>query len=215
MKEYYRHALPHIQPIGGTFFVTSCLYNTVPKIVAKSIKEKMNAIKEGPDKEKESKKVYMQFLDNILTIGKMGQHHFKNPAIAEILADKIHQYDQQYYHLIAFVIMSNHFHILVDFSIQEDRLAPGEQPTDDNYMQLYKVMRLIKGGSAFAANKVLKRKGTFWERESYDRLVRDDREFYNVVRYIANNPVKAGIINHWKKWDFTYVHRDYLWALPE
>jgi hypothetical protein len=33
----------------------------------------------------------------------------------------------------------------------------------------------------------------FWQDESYDRLVRDDREFERIVRYIESNPVSAGL----------------------
>jgi hypothetical protein len=32
----------------------------------------------------------------------------------------------------------------------------------------------------------------FWQAESYDHRVRDEREHLRIVAYIENNPVKAG-----------------------
>jgi putative transposase len=55
-------------------------------------------------------------------------------------------------------------------------------------------MKYINGGSAFEANKALGRKGSFWQIEPYDRLVRDENEYFNTLRYIVDNPVKAGLV---------------------
>ena len=71
-------------------------------------------------------------------------------------------------------------------------------------------MQLIKGGSAYLANKELGRQGHFWHKESYDHLVRNERERGNIIRYIANNPVKAAIVDDWKDFSFTYVHPDWV-----
>ena len=57
-----------------------------------------------------------------------------------------------------------------------------------------KLLQSIKGFSARAANKLLGRTGEpFWENESYDHWVRDGAEFARIVRYIENNPVRAGL----------------------
>ena len=34
----------------------------------------------------------------------------------------------------------------------------------------------------------------FWQAESYDRSVRDERESNRIEGYIENNPVKAGLV---------------------
>ena len=100
--------------------------------------------------------------------------------------------------------MSNHFHILIDTSIQLEKLKRGEAPDDDNYTSLAKIMQYIKGGSAFLINKEIGRSGTFWRGESYDHLVRDGDESFRIHRYILNNPVKAGIVGEWQAHGFTY-----------
>jgi len=35
--------------------------------------------------------------------------------------------------------------------------------------------------------------GNFWQRDYFDRLVRDEKHFANCVRYIRRNPEKAGL----------------------
>jgi hypothetical protein len=51
-----------------------------------------------------------------------------------------------------------------------------------------------KGFTAHQANRILGRHGPFWQEESYDHLIRDDREFHRVQRYIEHNLVRAGLV---------------------
>ncbi len=45
--------------------------------------------------------------------------------------------------------------------------------------------------------RLLGRVGTFWQRESYDRLIRDEKEFVRANEYVVGNPEKAGLTG-WK-----------------
>jgi REP element-mobilizing transposase RayT len=51
----------------------------------------------------------------------------------------------------------------------------------------------LKGFTAYQANRILGRTGTFWQQESYDHVVRSGAGLERVRRYIENNPVKAGL----------------------
>ena len=73
-----------------------------------------------------------------------------------------------------------------------------------------KIMQGIKGVSAIKCNELLKRKGKFWQDESYDRLIRDEVELYFIIRYVLLNPVKAGLIDDWNEWKYTFCHPDYV-----
>jgi REP-associated tyrosine transposase len=66
-------------------------------------------------------------------------------------------------------------------------------------------MKSIKGYTAREANRVLGRKGNFWEPENYDHYVRDATEYERIVRYVLNNPVKAGLVSHWQEWVWNYL----------
>jgi len=71
---------------------------------------------------------------------------------------------------------------------------------------LTKIMQNIKSYSAQKANKLLGRRGQFWERESYDHVVRRDGEFGRIARYIIQNPPQAKLVKEWTDWPFTYLH---------
>src|SRR5207245_4842921 len=82
------------------------------------------------------------------------------------------------FHLHAYVVMANHVHILIT-------------PLVD----VAKITHSLKRFTARKANDVLGLTGSpFWQDESYDHLVRDQPEFDRIVRYIENNPVKAGLV---------------------
>ena len=80
------------------------------------------------------------------------------------------------YDLLSWAIMPNHAHILIETS-----------------ETLRKVMKTLKCYSAGQANRILGRSGKFWHHESFDHWVRSDEEPRCIIRYIENNPVKAGL----------------------
>lgn len=86
--------------------------------------------------------------------------------------------DEVLYNLVAFSIMPNHLHIL--FKQKED---------------ISSTIKTIKGASAFGINKILNKKGSFWEKGYFDKAIRDQAHFDTVYSYIANNAVKAKLID--------------------
>lgn len=44
--------------------------------------------------------------------------------------------------------------------------------------------------------------------ESYDHVVRDEEEFVRIIDYIVENPVKAGLVDNWTSWKYTYLSKD-------
>lgn len=81
--------------------------------------------------------------------------------------------------------------------------------TQDNYKPLYEVMRLIKGATARYANQILKRTdNNFWQRDNYNHYVRNGTELNNIINYIVQNPVKAGLVENWQDFPFVYVAKN-------
>ena len=60
------------------------------------------------------------------------------------------------------------------------------------------IMQAHKSFTAYEANKLLHRKGSFWQAEYYDREIRSEEHFYKAFRYIENNPVKARLLREAK-----------------
>lgn len=213
MKTFYRGDLPHLQLVGATFFVTFRLYNSLPSVFLKKLRDQLDAkiieVKSSKwlDMNKEiykHQRWYFQQYDNALDKVINGVDYLKDKDVAQILGNRLHLYDGELYHLLAYCIMSNHVHILIDTSIQ---LKDGDDldRTLGNYVQLDKIMGLIKGGSSYEINQILGRSGRLWQKESYDHYVRDGKELTRIIWYIVNNPVKARMVQNWTDFEFTYV----------
>lgn len=59
-----------------------------------------------------------------------------------------------------------------------------------------------KSYTANKANRLLRRQGDFWHRDYFDRYIRDDRHFAAAVRYIEENPLRAGLCAAQVEWPF-------------
>ena len=90
--------------------------------------------------------------------------------------------------------MSNHVHVV---------FVPLEND-DESYHSLSAIMHSLKRHTARQANKCLGRKGQFWQHESYDHIVRDEAELQRIRLYVLNNPVRAGLVDEWRQWPWSY-----------
>ena len=99
----------------------------------------------------------------------------QSDRMAGLLLDVLFHYrDQNKYLLHEFVIMPDHFHLLLT-------------PTDT----LERSLQLIKGGFSHRARKELGFAGEIWEKSFHDWRVRDWEEYCHYREYIHLNPVKA------------------------
>jgi len=210
----YRRNLPHIHPQDAILFITFLLAGTIPVPVLRRLKEeRKQRIKEACDKfkgrelEKETynidKRYFKQF-DDFLDLNSSGLYWLGDENVARIVANRIHELDGLRYSLIAYTIMSNHVHLLFDTTnIYESTAVDGKGKTR-NY-PVADTMRSLKGNTSRKCNQQLKRNGSFWYNESYDHYVRDESELNRIINYIINNPVKAGLVDDWRDWKFTYL----------
>lgn len=135
-----------------------------------------------------------------------GNCFLKDPDIANIVIDTLNKYNGHYYNMYAYVIMPNHVHFLMDTAIQTGYvLDPQESDMIKDYKSLPKIMKLIKGGSAFLCNRHLKRKGPFWAQAYYDTYIRDEDHWYNIINYIINNPINAGLCTPEESYPFLLI----------
>jgi putative transposase len=114
---------------------------------------------------------------------------------------EMHNMNGSRYQLMAYCIMPNHVHLLIESLV-------GEQPNHRGRSAKYPVtdtLRLLKGRTARDCNHELKRNGSFWQHESFDHVIRDEKELERIILYILNNPVKAGLVKAWQDWPFTYI----------
>jgi putative transposase len=195
MSIFYRKKLPHLQPPQGTFFITYRLHGSIP--MAKIRQFKIMPSRSVFKKSKDLRNAwYFRCSDNYLDSNPNGPYWLAKKEIAEIVFQSLLFNHGRQYDLHAFCIMSNHVHVL----LTAKKGAP----------ELYRMMQAHKSFTAVMANRILGRSGKFWELESYDHLVRNNKSFQRILWYILNNPVKAGLVKHWRDWPNSWVAPEFM-----
>ena len=239
-KSFYRRNLPHIQTPGATLFVTFQLAGSIPQhVLAQWKTEKLQfdreesrflrlqnnaepALKqhrhfEEKNKHLEWRRQWFRKLENIMDDAESGPVWLKDDRIAKEVADSLHYRDGKVYCLDAYCIMANHVHVVfTPLAMQSSGAAVinsaenTAQTEDLCYNPLSSIMQSLKGYTAHKANHLLGRSGVFWQRESYDHVIRDLSEWRRIVTYVLNNPVKAGLVDTWEKWQWNYCRLEFL-----
>ena len=166
MKSHHTRYLPHLYTTGRPLFITWRLHGSLPE---------RRSFPRGELTSGEAFVAIDRLLDNAIT----GPLYSKMPKIARIVDDAIHYRadSMRHFELHAHVIMANHVHLLI---------TP--------LVEVSKIMQSLKRYTALQANRALTGSGPFWQDESYDRLVRDGKEFERIRGHVEMNPVKAGLV---------------------
>jgi putative transposase len=178
--QYYRRNLPHWHPEGAALFITWRLHGSLPA----------SALEQQPalPKQATAGKAF-RALDSLLDAAPNGPVWLSNSRVAALVVSILRRGESEgnLYRLAAFVVMSNHVHVLLE------PIAP-----------VARITQWIKGTTAREANQLLGRVGgRFWQHESYDHWVRNEKEFQQIVRYIELNPVAAGLVDRIEKWPWS------------
>jgi len=110
---------------------------------------------------------------------------FRHERWAQLFIDVLLGYRPERFLLHAFVAMPDHFHVLI---------TPQES--------LEKAVQCIKGGFSFRAKKELSWSGDIWIAGFSDHRIRDGQDFEVHRRYIANNPVEAGLTKRAEDYEY-------------
>ncbi|HEY3320543.1 MAG TPA: transposase [Planctomycetota bacterium] len=214
-RSSYQRKLPHLQPAGGTLFVTFRLAGSIPAfLLAQWAAERERAIAiavriSNSDQKNQAllqvrRTFFLRFegeLDRLRT----GPDWLRDSRIAALVAESLRFRDNTVYDLAAYCIMPNHVHVVFTprcIVVPENSAeTKGLQP---QYASLPSIMHSLKLYTATRANRILARSGQFWQHESYDHWVRDENELGRVIRYVVNNPVKAGLARRWQDWPWTF-----------
>jgi putative transposase len=106
------------------------------------------------------------------------------PEIAHRFEEICRNDDNVRCRVLAWVVMPNHVHLLVEVWTTPIRELVG----------------CWKSLSARFANRHLGRSGPWWQDDYFDRYIRDEAHYQKTVHYIENNPVKAGLVKDAKQW---------------
>jgi putative transposase len=184
-KEIQRteNRLPHWQQQGAVYFVTFRLADAVPEQLRaqweeeRSIWLRLNPEPWSAETEKDYHNRFSGAIERWLDAGH-GSCVLRRADCAQVVDETIRHFDGDHVALISSIVMPNHVHVLF--------VQNGE----------YSLEQLIRSWKTFSARKInllLGRSGSVWQRDYFDRLVRDETHLANCVRYIWRNPEKAGL----------------------
>ncbi len=184
-----RGYLPHFDQPQLLQSLTIRLYDAVPETVLEAWKAELShqGRADASSQDVEIRKRIARYED-----AGHGACWLRDKRIAALVENALLHFDGQRYRLIAWCVMPNHVHGLIE--TQED-------------WPLATLVHSWKSYTAHRANQILGRCGELWFREYHDRFIRDDRHFANAVAYIEQNPVKAGLAGLPEAWRWSSAWR--------
>jgi hypothetical protein len=185
-KEVYRRHLPHWDQAGRIYFVTFRLADSIPAARAAELRRerqvwcRMHPEPYSPAQWHEYHMLFSARVERWLDQCS-GSCSLAEPACVGIVVGALESFDGARYYLDEWVIMPNHVHVLV---------------TPINGFSLREVLHAWKSFTSRAINRHLGCHGQFWQRESFDLIVRSPAHLERFRRYIRDNPAKAGRFRH-------------------
>jgi REP element-mobilizing transposase RayT len=180
--------LPHWEQSGTTYFNTFRLGDSLPAGKLRELQDAQHAWLHAHGLDDASQLVsltrvqqrdYHRRFSNVihqwLDAGS-GECTLRRADCRGIVAGALRHADGDDFLLGDFVVMPNHVHLFVK-PLGERTLA--------------RITQSWKGWSAREINRLLGRRGAFWQEESYDHIVRDHDQWIDLAQYIRRNPVKA------------------------
>ncbi len=119
---------------------------------------------------------------------------FCNEPMARLFVEVLFHYrDKKNYLLHEFVLMPDHFHLLI---------SP--------VLSLERSLQLIKGGFSYRAKREVGHSGEIWQLSYYDRRVRDIEDYDNFKYYMRRNPVKRGLAGSPEEYPYSSAHPGFV-----
>ncbi|MGA9365645.1 MAG: hypothetical protein WBW16_14880 [Bacteroidota bacterium] len=110
-------------------------------------------------------------------------------GIAPIILDALSFYANRRYFLHDHTIMPDHVHVILEPIVDGGKAE-----------KLGDIVGDLKRYTARKINGILGRSGPFWLDESFDRIIRDKKEYEEKARYIFENPVAKGLVETGEDW---------------
>ncbi len=176
-----KRKLPHWKQKNVVYFVTFRLNDSLPKEKLNQWRnEKEVWLKANPkpwtkEKRREYSILFPLRFNEWLDKGS-GSCILAKPEISNIVEKSLRNFDKTQYALDYYVIMPNHVHLIV-------------APYDGHSLS-----RIIQSWKSFTSHKIneqLGQRGTIWQHESFDHIVRSPEYLELYRKYIKENPSKA------------------------
>lgn len=130
----------------------------------------------------------------VTTVTHARQALFLDFAVARcVVAELRHAHDTGSVHSLAWVLMPDHLHWLIQLGASH---------------KLADVMKSVKGRSARTIKRLGPYQPTIWQHGYHDHALRSDEDVRGVAEYMANNPLRAGLVSEigdYSHWDAEWM----------
>ncbi|VFN07079.1 MAG: type I restriction enzyme, R subunit/putative DNA methylase [Candidatus Kentron sp. G] len=176
---YSRGYLPHFDAPGLIQHITFHLADSLPRDAVERMQYEIGQIQEKARISARRKRI-QELLDSGL-----GSCVLRDTDCARIVQDSLLFGDGSRYRLLAWVIMPNHVHVL----LEQFPGWPLSKVVQSWKRHTSREIRLLSESSGRA-----RRPSTpLWQRDYWDRFIRNERHYSAARAYIENNPIIAGL----------------------
>ncbi len=183
LEWYSRGYLPHCDRTGLLQSITFRLADSLPQEVLKQLE--LEVACEAEDRRELHRR---KLIEKHMDFG-LGCCALKHPEVADIVQNAFLTFDGVKYRLIAWRIMPNHVHLLIEHLIE--------------------LKKIVQSWKSFTGRWVMRRNAelelgvpgkSLWMREYWYRYIRNEEHLHNVIEYIHQNPVKARLCQFPESW---------------
>ena len=133
---------------------------------------------------------------------------FRSDNNYNFFLDKYFRFVDPVAETFAFVLMPNHFHVMVrirseaeiDKNIKSEKISSIESIVSNQFSRLF-------NSYAKAFNKMYERNGSLFQRPFKSKEVDNDSYFTQLILYIHNNPIKHGFVANVYDWKYSSIHQ--------
>jgi REP element-mobilizing transposase RayT len=179
--------MPHFDSNDVTQHVTLHLADSLPRVLVDRLMLELSTL--DPNRREVEKR---RRLEALVDAGH-GACWLRRADCAQVVQDALLHFDGERCRMVAWVVMPNHVHALFQTI---------------NGWEMDAVIGSWKSFTANTIRNLLRQRGErvpskVWHPEFWDRYVRDERHYANVVAYIHNNPVKARLVQQAEEWPWS------------
>jgi putative transposase len=187
-----RGYLPHFD---SPFVIQHVTFHLADSLPGETVERLLLEIEQlEPDQRDAEKRLRLEALAD----AGLGACWLGRPDCAQIVRDALLHFDGERYRLLAWVVMPNHVHALFQT------------------LEGWSMNNVIASWKTFTANRIgrIVREAdeplpNIWHPEFWDRFVRDAKHLAQVVAYIHNNPVNAGLVSIPELWPWSSAAKRY------
>ncbi len=183
---YSRGYLPHLDAPNVLQTITFRLADSLPQETLRRLEDELAGLPETTRNVERRRAI-----DARLDAG-LGCCALRHPHLAAVMQQTLLKFDGQRYRLLAWCVMPNHVHTLVEPKAPLAKIVQSWK----SFTGRWALRRNTELGLGLRGKRL-------WMRDYWDRFIRDETHFHGAVRYIHHNPVKAGLCR---------TPADWLWS---